>query len=235
MSNELTVMEHTDLVDSELEAVRLYVESGLPGIGEINETQLYRMLDLYMTGSTYTQIAVIMRVKKITVLYLARTNNWFLSKKEYLNEIQEKVRSRVVDAKLRNQEFVLLLTQAYQKKIKEQLVLYLATGDPAHLEGVDLKEVNQLMKTMEMVNGLDDSGKNSQGKTPAIGLNVGSGVSIEKTGDNKISITPNAPTTGDLLKNIADNQREEQKIKDSLMIKHKPDIESNTKGDKNES
>lgn len=234
MSNALTIIPESDLMESEKNAVQEYIESGLPGIADINETQLYRMVDLYMGGSTYTQISVILRVKKTIVLYLAHSNNWFLAKREYLNEIQEKMRNRVIDSKLRNQEFTLLVVQAYQKKITEQLTKFLSTNDPAHMEEVDLKELGQLMKVIEMVNGLDETGKDKQGKTPAIGLNIGDGVSIQKTGDNTVSITPNRANIGDMLRGIADSQREQQKIKDELSVKPKPDIESDNKGVKNE-
>lgn len=228
MPNELTTIPESDLTESEATKVRTYIESGLPGIGDINDTQLYRMLDLYMSGSTYSQISSTLEVKKIIVLYLAQSNNWYLAKKEYLNEIQEKIKSRVVDAKLRNKEFTLLLVQAWQKKISKNLTKYLSTNDSAHMDDIDLKEVAQLMKAIEMINELDNTGRDGSGKTPLIGIHAGDGVSIEKTGENKISITPKPSSIGDTLKHYADKQREEQKLKD-VSVKHKSDIDKDTK------
>lgn len=227
MSNELTTVKDTDLSELELDKIRSYMEAGLPGIGDINNTQLHRMLDLYMSGSTYTQIAHTLEIKRIIVIYLAHINKWYLVKREGLNEIQEKIIGRVLDSKLRNQEFRLLLIQAWQKKIGKKLTKYLSTNDEEHIDEVDLKEVAQLMKAMEWADSLDDSGSKDRGgsKTPAVSINIGAGASIEKTGDHKLDITPKAPSIGDMLANIANSQRAEQKLKEDLT--KKPDISSN--------
>lgn len=234
MSNELATIKDTDLSELELDKIRSYMEAGLPGIGDINSTQLHRMLELYMSGSTYTQIAHTMEIKRVIVTYLAHINNWYLAKREGLNEIQEKIITRVLDSKLRNQEFRLLLIQAWQKKIGKQLTKYLSTNDEGHIDGIDLKEVAQLMKAMEWVDSLDNSGsKGSKNKDgPAVNINIGAGASIQKTGDNKLDITPGPPSIGDMLANIANTQRAEQKLKENLT--KKPDIENNNHGDKNE-
>lgn len=234
MSNELIVVKDTDLSELELDKIRSYMEGGLPGIGDINSSQLHRMVDLYMSGSTYSQIAHTLEIKRIIVIYLAHINQWYLAKREGLNEIQEKIISRVLDSKLRNQEFRLLLIQAWQKKIGKQLTKYLSTNDEEHMDGVDLKEVAQLMKAMEWADSLDDSGSkgNGKGNGPAVSINIGAGASIEKTGANKLNITPKEPSIGDMLANIANTQRAEQRLKEGL--EKKPDIEDNNNGVKNE-
>lgn len=234
MSNELTTVKDTDLSELELDKIRSYMEAGLPGIGDINNTQLHRMIELYMSGSTYTQIAHTMEVKRVVVTYLAHINHWYLTKREGLNEIQEKIKLRVLDSKLRNQEFRLLLIQAWQKKIGKSLTKYLSTNDEEHINEIDLKEVAQLMKAMEWADSLDDSGsKDKGGSKPGAGvhINIGAGASIEKTGDNKLNITPKEPSIGDMLASIANTQRAEQKLKEDLT--KKPDISSNN-GEKDE-
>lgn len=214
MSEKLPdLVKNTDITESEMAKINKFIEDGLPGIGTVNETQLYRMYELYLTGSTYSQIAVTLGLKKIIVLYLSHNNDWYSSKKEYLSEIQEKIKNRVVESKLRSQEFMLLLVQAWQKKISKNLNKFLATNDEEHMERVDLKEVAQLMKAIEIVNDLDNTGKDSKGKTPAVGINVGNGVTIEKSGNNKISITPAKTSIGEILKQYADASREEEKNK----------------------
>lgn len=226
MSEKLPdLVKSTDITESEMSKINKFIEDGLPGIATINETQLYRMYEMYLTGSTYSQIAVNLGLKKIFVLYLAHSNDWYGSKKEYLNEIQEKIKNRVVESKLRSQEFMLLLVQAWQKKISKNLNKFLATNDEEHMERVDLKEVAQLMKAIEIVNDLDNTGKDSKGKNPAVGINVGNGVTIEKSGNNKISITPNKSSIGDILKQYADASREEEKNKLSI-INNKHDIDN---------
>jgi len=231
MSNELTIIKDTDLSELELDKIRSYMEAGLPGIGDINNTQLHKMIDLYMSGSTYTQIAHTLEVKRVVVTYLAHINNWYLTKREVLNEIQDKIKSRVLDSKLRNQEFRLLLIQAWQKKIGKKLTKYLSTNNEEHIDEVDLKEVAQLMKAMEWADSLDDTGSKDSKKNPSVNINIGAGASIEKTGANKLNITPAEPSIGDMLASIANTQRAEQRLKEDLT--KKPDISSNN-GEKDE-
>jgi hypothetical protein len=211
MSNELTTIVNTDITESEMVKINKYIEDGLPGISNINETQLYRMYELYLTGSTYTQIASTLQLKKVIVLYLAHHSDWYTSKKEYLDEIQEKIKNRVTEAKLRSKEFLLLSVQAWQKRIGHKLTRYLSTNDEGVMDDVDLKEVTHLMKVIEMIGEMDNTGKGPKDKVSPIGLNIGGGFTMEKTGDNKISITPNEPSIGDVLKDLADKQKDEEK------------------------
>lgn len=231
MSNLPSIIQDTDLTESEIVKVQKYKEDGLPGIGDVTDGDLHKMLDLYLTGSTYTQISNILGVKKVAILYFSHSSGWYLMKKEYLNEIQEKIKNRVIDAKIRNSEFMLTLVQAWQKRIGNKLNRYLSTNDPEHMDEIDLKEVAQLMKAIDMVNDLDNTGKDSKGKAPLIGLNAGNGVTIEKTGDNKISITPKEVTVGDMLEIYANERREKERV----AIESKPDIIDNTKGVNDES
>ena len=226
MDNLPALQSSTDMTTAEVAKVKRFIEDGLPGISTVTDSLLHQMLDLYLNGSTYSQISNILEIKKIYVLYLAQSANWVQLKEDYLNEVQEKIKSRVVDSKLISKEFMLLLVQAWQKKIGSQLTKYLATNDDSHMENINLKEIAQLMRAIEMVNELDNTGKDSKGKTPAVGLNLGSGVVVEKLADNKISVTPKETPIGDLLQQIADERRNKEKTLG------KPDIEI---GAKNES
>lgn len=232
MADELTVRE-TDIIESEVVKINKFIEDGLPGLGSVTNTQLHRMLELYMTGSSYTQIATLLGIKKVIVQYLAHTSGWYDTKKEYLNELQENMKNKIAESKVKNQDFVLLATQAYRKKIGDKFKLFLATDDERHMGEVDLKEFTQLMKTIEMIDGLDNTGKDAKGKTPTVGINIGDGVTVEKSGDNKISITPNkeAPV-GDMLRQYADEQREKERKK-MLSLENKTGIVTN-KESKNE-
>ena len=233
MSNLPTVIQETDIMESEMVKVNQFIEDGLPGLVNITDSQMYRMYDLYLTGSTYSEISSTLNIKKVIILYLSHNSGWYTSKKEYLSEVQEKIKNRVVESKLRSHVFMLQLVQSWQKKIGHKMTAFLATNDPAHMDEIDLKEVAQLMKAIEMVNDLDSTGKGSNGKASPIGINVGNnGVTIEKSGDNKISITPNETKIGDILKQHADSHREEERKK-LFDVEKKRDIDNNTEN-KNE-
>lgn len=231
MSNLPTVVvkEVTDISEKEMTKITEYIEKGLPGIGDITSSNIFQMLDLYLSGSTYTQIADILRIKQVVVLYLAHTNNWYAVKEEYINESLENIKNQVVHSKLKSQEWMLLLVQAYQKRLGSKLKRYLSTNDETVMDSLDLKEVGQLMKAIELVNDLDSTGKSSSGKSP-IGLNIGDGVTMERDGDNKITITPKSATIGELLKQHADANRQAEKDKE--LEKSKYDIDNNQKEQK---
>lgn len=209
MANLPVEQKDNDFTDSELDKIQEYKDEGLPGIIDVTTADMHRMLELYLSGSSYTQISSILRIKKKIVLYLAHKSNWFEMKQEYFNEIQEKIRTRVIESKLKSSEFMLLMIQAYQRRIGNQFNRYLATGDEEQMDGVNLKELAQLVKAIEVIGTLDGSGKG--GKTPPIGLNLGNGITVEKTGDNKITITPNEPATiGDALRQFAESKNQEK-------------------------
>lgn len=211
----------TDMSSDDLTKIQAFEDAGLPGLAKLDEQTLYRMTDLYLNGSTYRQIARSLNLPKALVLYVGSHYDWYGAKKEYLAELQKDIKDRVTDSKLVSQEFLLLLVQAYQKKIGKNLQKYLATEDSSHTEDIDLKEIDKLLKTIEMLNDISNEGK-SKGKAPAVGLNVGEGVTIERDGDNKVTITPKEKTLGDMLKKFADSRRAEANKGKS---EDKPDIE----------
>jgi hypothetical protein len=201
----------TDISDRDMQKVRAFIADGMPGLTKLVEADFHRMAELYMNGSTYWQICTATGVPRHLVMYLSHTYGWYPAKQEYLAELQEKIKGRVIDSKLASQDFILLLIQAYQKKIGGKLQQYLATNDPAHADQINLKEIDKLLKAVEMIQDLSSDGKTKGGKTPAVGLNLGDGVTIERSGDNKVTITPTIDKQlGTMLKKFADGRRAEQ-------------------------
>lgn len=215
MSDEKGLVEQqtTDMSAQDMEKVNKFIEDGLPGVGSIDEPTMARMLDLYLSGSTYWQISHALDLKRPLVLYMSHRFGWYAAKREYLNELQEQIKGRVIDSKLISKDFLLTLTAAWQKKIGKKLQRYLATDDVAHTNEINLKEIAQLLKTIEMIQDLDKDGRDSKGRTPAVGLNIGDGVTIERSGDNKVTISPKDKSIGDMLKQFADSRRAEEKVK----------------------
>lgn len=215
MSDEersLTVAEEptTDLTETDLQRVDEFVKAGLPGITKIDEPMMARIMDMYLSGRTYRQIATTSRIEKSLVLYLSNRFNWYAMRQDYLADLEQNTRPRVIEAKIVNQDFLLQLQQMWQKKIGGNINEYLATGNIKYANEIDLKEVAMYLKTVEMLQKLDASKK--EGSTsPAVGLNVGDGVTITRKGDNEVEITPKQRTIGDALKQLADFRREQEK------------------------
>lgn len=218
----------TDLSEADMDKLRNFKAEGLPGLARLAETDFHRMTEMYMNGSTYWQIANALGFTRPLVMYVSHTYGWYPAKQEYLTELQEKIKGRVIDSKLASQDFLLLMVQAYQKKIGKKLQKYLATDDPTHAEEINLKEIDKLLKSVQMLQELSGPGK--QPGKPAVGLNVGDGVTIERSGENKLTITPNPidKTLGSMLKKFADSRRVEQNESDSS---DESDIDDETKNE----
>jgi hypothetical protein len=210
MDNLPTLKMSTDMTESEVKKVQQFIEDGLPGIAEVRASDISRMLDMYLTGSSYSQISAAMRIRKVFILYLAYKANWETVREEYINEIQEGIKNRLVNVKLKAQEFMILAAQAYQQKMSVHFLNYLSTGNAEEINAVSPKEMLLVMKIIEMNNNLDSDGKDKSGKVPPIGLNPGAtGILVERTGENSFSVTPKDgnENVGSLLKRLADEKR----------------------------
>lgn len=203
-----------DFTQKDLEVIQKYQDDGLPGIGAVDDVVMARTLDLYLSGKTYRQIAMTLKFQKQVILYLSYKFNWFELRREYLEDLEENIRARVLEAKIVNQDFLLQLQQMWQKKIGSNITKYLQTDNPDFANAIDLKEVDKYLKTVEMMHKL--SGKSdtppSDSTRPMVGLNAGpEGVTIVKTGENSMEITPKSKAIGDALKQLADFRREDEK------------------------
>ncbi len=199
-----------DISDDGMKKVQKYTEAGLPGIGKVDDQKLARMTDLYLSGKTYDQIANICRTDKVIVMYLSHKLNWFTMRREYMIELEEQMKRRVVEAKLVSQDFLLQLTQMWQKKIGQKINRYLATDNEEFADQINLKELDRYLKTIELLQKSISEPKGEKG--PLVGINVGGeGATITRKGDNEIEVTPKQKAIGDVLKQYADLRRKEEK------------------------
>ena len=201
----------TDFTEKDMQNIQEYIAAGLPDIATVDGEVMARMMDLYLSGKTYRQIAMTVSVNKRIVLYLSHKFNWFALRMDYIKDLEESIRGRTLEAKLVNQDFLLQLIHMWQKKIGNKITKYLATDNEQFANDIDLKEVDKYLKTVEMLHKLG-SEKGSAGGTPAVGLNLGDGVTIERKGDNTVEITPKSKAIGDMLKQFADSRREEEAV-----------------------
>lgn len=199
----------TDLTSRDLEVINEYVVAGLPAVASIDDIKMTRILDMYLSGRTYRQIAMTMSVPKPLILYLSHKFNWFQLRQEYMIDLEASSRPRVLEAKLMNQDMLMQLQQMWRKKIGSNITKYLATDNVDFANAIDLKEVDKYLKTVEMLHRLGSEKAPGQGN-PTVGLNLGDGVTIVKKGDNEVEITPKNKAIGDMLKQFADFRREEE-------------------------
>jgi hypothetical protein len=199
----------SDISDEAMKKVQRFIDDGLPGIASVNEEKVTKITELYLSGKTYDQISNVTRVDRTTVMYLSYKLNLCDIRKEYMLELGDHMKRRVLEFKLMSQDHLLNLAQMYHKKHGSKIVRYLETNDEAHTDQINLKELDRYMKIVDLIQKSVAEPKDNKG--PLIGLNVGDGATVTRNGDNQIEITPKAKAIGDVLKHYADIRREEEK------------------------
>jgi hypothetical protein len=211
MSNIVPVQSQTtDFTAKDMEKIQQFQAEGLPGLARLKEDDFHRMTELYMNGSTYWQISTSLNISRALVMYMSHTYGWYPARQEYLAEMQEKIKGRIIDSNLASEDFLLLLIQAYQKKLGTKLKKYLATDETKHADEINLKEIDKLFKAIEIIESRVKSGKSVSKKAAVeLGLKDFSGT-IERSADEKLTITSTIDRhLGDMLKKFADKRRAE--------------------------
>lgn len=215
--NKPVVIEQpaNDFSQKDLEVIQAYQEKGLEGIGVVDEKKLASMLEMYLSGRTYRQISTTMQLRKEIVLYMSYKFNWYDLRQDYLTDLESSARSRAIESKIVGQDFLLQLQAMWQKKIGSRINKYFATDNEEFVSDLDLKEIGQYLKTVELIQKFASEGKlpSTDSLRPMVGVNAGDGVTIVRKGDNEIEITPKSKAMSEALKMFADSRREEEKKK----------------------
>jgi antitoxin component of MazEF toxin-antitoxin module len=201
----------TDITAKEFQALEKYKEAGLPSITSISDVGLTKALEMYMSGKTYHEIAKIIGTKKEIILYYAQKFNWYQTKMEHMEILDANLKERILQANLTNQNFMLQIQQFYLQKIGHKMNKYFATGDDELAAQVYTKDVEMYYKAVDLMNKLTTEKPAPGARGPAVGLNLGDGVSIQKIGENEVVITPKNKTTAEMLAELANLKRAEEK------------------------
>jgi hypothetical protein len=205
--NALAEKPTTDIVGKDQDKLQEYMEAGTPGIGDIEQPEIEKMFDLYLHGRTYNSISGVMHVPKVKILFLSHRLNWFETRQQYFNELQANINTRLMEAKIQGQDFFINMQQMIQKKIGQKMNRYISTGNEEYADQINLKELDRLIKIQEL---LQKGSSPSEGR-PLVGINVGEGATITKTGANEIEVTPKDSAKKNMLKYYADLNREKTK------------------------
>lgn len=207
----IPVMPINDLTIKDLEDIEKFKEDGMIGLAQFTDVDIERCMGLYLDGKSYRQIAQVTRKNRTTIMFLGHKFKWFELRDNYLEELRATMPTKVIESKLQSQEFLLHLTLAYQKKIGKNIDQYLRTDDEKMVDKIDSKDLSTLLKVIEMTHKLNSENLGSSDK-PLVGLNgMGEGVTITKTGENSVEITPKSPVAN-RIKQMADFKREQERL-----------------------
>ena len=211
-SKAVSILPQADFTIKDLETIEKFKEDGMLGLHTLVETDVERMMGLYMDGKTYREIAALTKKNKAIILFLAHKFSWFEMRREYLDELHAIMKDKIIDAKLQDQAFLLHLSLAFKKKIGRNIDSYLRTDDVKFADQIDNKDLSTLLKIMELTQRFNSDNPGNLTEKPLVGLNgMGEGVTITKTGTNSVEITPKNSGYSSKLKQFAELKREQEK------------------------
>ena len=235
--NQVTVTPYADFTMKDLEIIQKFKDKGLVGLAHIQDTDVERSMGLYLDGKSYRQIAQVTKVRKEVILFLSQKFKWFELRQAYLEELSATLPGKIMESKLQSQEFLLHLVLAYQKKIGSNIDNYLRTDNSEFHDRIDVKDINSLLKIMELLHKLSHENLGNPQDKALVGLNgLGEGMTITKVGSNSVEITPSKSPFSNKLKAFADLKREQEKANEVRKQSHDIVVEETLtkKEDKNE-
>ena len=207
---DLTTIDH-DFEEKEVEKIKTYVANGLIGLQSVvkDEHKVNAMFGLYMEGKTYTEISKISKTKKDIVLYLSAKLKWYEQRMDYLEDIQSKMVQTLKTTKIQSLSFIQTLITMQHKYYGDVINQYLMTGNRDLIDGLDLKQLTQYFKSIEI---LERTLNPTNVKSPKGGTTVNintQGGTVEQIDDKTLEITPGV--TGDVLRALAKQKDDKKK------------------------
>lgn len=204
-----------DFSEDEVETINKFVSNGSIGLETLakDEAKITGMYSLYMSGKTYIEISKISKVKKPLVLYMSAKMKWYEQRMEYLTEIQKSMTKKITDTRVQSMNFITDLINFNHKYYGEKIEQYMATGDRAVVDNIDMKALTQYFKSIEVLEKiLNPANVTPRGSGSGATININAaGADVQMDGDT-VDITPG--NQGDILKALS-------KLKDAQKNKEK--------------
>lgn len=193
-----------DFTDEEVERINTYVANGCVGLETLvkDDHKVNNLFALYMSGKTYTEVSKISRVKKDMVLYMAAKMKWYEKRMEYLDDIQSNITKKITETKTESLNFIASLISMHHKYYGDAINQYLRTGDRDIIDGLDLKQLTQYFKSIEILEKILNPANINRGGGSNTTVNINTpGGKVEQVDDKTIEITPG--NAGDALRALA--------------------------------
>ena len=208
---EVTTKDN-DFSEEDVERINTFVANGCQGLESLvkNEHKINSLFSLYMTGKTYTEISKITRVKKDLVLYMSAKMTWYNNRMEYLTDIQKEMTTKLKNTRVESLNFINSLISVHHKYYNDALNDYITTGDKTIFEDLDLKQLSQYFKSIEILEKMMNPTNVTRGGGSGTTVNINTpGGEVKQIDDNTLEITPGK--AGDILKALAAHKDEKKK------------------------
>jgi hypothetical protein len=195
----------------ELDEITAYREAGLPGIIEVTDAKLLSAFDLRLDGRPWREISKALDLPKVVLMHLGEKFNWHQRRLEFLEGYEMHMRELVLEEKIHSQYFIMKAMHVFRKRMGRQFDRYLQSGEVALGDAIDMDEMAQYIKMAQAVAALDAKGlARDADNRPAVGLNLGDGVTVKKLSDNTVEITPRQKSQAEMLRDLANSKRDQK-------------------------
>jgi hypothetical protein len=210
-SLELTDLPQ-DMTKEEKEVVLEFISNGCPNLLRVNQSDIFKYFELYMSGKTYAEIAVVTKSPKDLIMYLAYKSHWMEHRFKHYENISLNILDKVKQVKLDTANNLVTIIKALGKYCELKYNKFLTTNDLSTIEGIDNKIVAQYYKSIELLdkvlNAEDDSDDSRKPKQPLVNIHMGMGAqaTVKQVNDKTLEITDE--TAGEMLKALASMKKE---------------------------
>lgn len=200
-----------DMTKAEKEKLQEYKDSGLEGVGNVPEHEVFKMFELYMMGKSYSEIANAMKRKKEVVLYFSEKSKWLEAKHEHYSDLTRMLSLKVAEAKTEGVNFLVNMMRFWHKRYGTAMEEFIRSGDEKYakkLQGLNINNYVRCIEALDKIMG-GGSGDSDGAKKMATTLNLhlgGNDAHIEKVNENTYSVKNIRPK--DLVAEIAQRKRQ---------------------------
>lgn len=205
-----------DMTKDEKEVVLEFISNGCPGLLRIQQSDIFKYFELYMSGKTYAEIAVITKANKDLIMYLAYKARWMEHRFKHYENISLNLLDKVQQVKLDTANNLVTIIKALGKYCEQKYNKFLTTNDTAVIDQIDNKIVAQYYKSIELLNKIltsdnsdDDANHKPTQSMVNIHMGIGAKTTISQADPKTLEITDE--TAGEFLRVLADIKKESVK------------------------
>jgi hypothetical protein len=210
MSKELAI-SRDDLNEEERLSLEGYIQNGCPGLTKLEDTQVFKWFELYMSGKTYSEIATITKSKKDLIVYVSYKSKWLEKRTEYFTSITQNMTTKITNIRTESINTVATIVSSLNKYFGKKFDHYLATNDDSIIENIDSKVLEKYYKSLEILEKVVNPTSKDINRNPStpVNININSGASLQQSSESSLDISIKDEPS-DLLKKLAEQKKKQE-------------------------
>lgn len=183
-----------DLTDEELKIYKEYKDAGFPGIMRVQQSDIFKWINLYMNGKSYFEIARDTKSNIAQIITVAVRQDWAKKKFDHFDSVHNNLGDKLMINRLESLVFLSDVQAYVHQTLGRDIKNYLQTQDPTLERKIDLKVLDKYIKAVDLIGKLAFNNKSDDPNRPqAVFNNFFGKTSIRKTGENTVEVEVSEP------------------------------------------